>query len=97
MVLKAKIVVYSKIVWNAVPLNCTTISELREVVNLVTSMCRKLKSVTYVETRNFNMLLLVNDRLDALFINVFISCLYMFRATRAHHQEDQLVLIHQLV
>jgi hypothetical protein len=25
--------------------------------------------------------ILVNDQLDALFLNVFISCLYMFRAT----------------
>jgi hypothetical protein len=38
--------------------------------------------------------ILVNDLLDALFFNVFISCLYMFRATSAHHQEDQLVSIH---
>jgi hypothetical protein len=30
---------------------------------------------------------LVNDQLDALFLNAFISCLYMFRATSAHHQE----------
>jgi hypothetical protein len=41
--------------------------------------------------------ILVNDQLDALFFNVFISCLDMFRATSAHHQEDQLVLIHHLV
>jgi hypothetical protein len=34
--------------------------------------------------------IMVNDQLDALFLNVFISCLYMFRATSAHHQEDQL-------
>jgi hypothetical protein len=41
--------------------------------------------------------ILVNDQLDALFLNVFISCLYMFRATSAHHQEDKSVLIHHLV
>jgi hypothetical protein len=41
--------------------------------------------------------ILVNDQLDALFLNVFISCLYMFRATSAHHQEDQLASIHHLV
>jgi hypothetical protein len=41
--------------------------------------------------------ILVNDQLDALFLNVFISCLYMFRATSAHHQEEQLVSIHHLV
>jgi hypothetical protein len=35
--------------------------------------------------------ILVNDQLDALFLNVFISCLCMFRVTSAHHQEDQLV------
>jgi hypothetical protein len=38
-----------------------------------------------------------NDQLDALFLNVFISCLCMFRATSAHHQEGQLILIHHLV
>jgi hypothetical protein len=41
--------------------------------------------------------ILVNEQLDALFPNVFISCLYMFRATSAHHQEGQTVLIHHLV
>jgi hypothetical protein len=41
--------------------------------------------------------ILVNNQLDALFFNVFISCLYMFRATSAHHQEGQIVLIHHLV
>jgi hypothetical protein len=40
--------------------------------------------------------ILVNDQLGAHFLNVFISCLYMFRAPRAHHQEDQLVSIHLL-
>ena len=35
--------------------------------------------------------ILVNDQLDALFLSLFISGLYMFRATSAHHQEDQLV------
>jgi hypothetical protein len=37
--------------------------------------------------------ILVNDQLDALFLNVFISCLYMFRAASAHHQEGQMVLM----
>ena len=32
--------------------------------------------------------MLVNDQLDALFLNVFILYLYRFRATSAHHQED---------
>jgi hypothetical protein len=41
--------------------------------------------------------ILGNDQLDALFLNVFISCLYMFRATSAHHQKGQIVLIHHLV
>jgi hypothetical protein len=41
--------------------------------------------------------ILVNDELDALFLNVFILCLYMFRATSVHHQEGQIVLIHHLV
>ena len=47
--------------------------------------------------QNYILVLLVNDQLDALFLNVFISCLYMFRATSANHQEDQLVSIHHLV
>jgi hypothetical protein len=38
-----------------------------------------------------------NDQLDALLLNVFILCLYMFRAASAHHQEGQIVLIHHLV
>jgi hypothetical protein len=41
--------------------------------------------------------ILVNDQIDALFLNVFVSRLYMFRATSAHHQEDQLLSIHHLV
>jgi hypothetical protein len=41
--------------------------------------------------------ILVNDQLDALFLNVFILCIYMFRAASAHHQEGQIVLIHHLV
>jgi hypothetical protein len=53
----------------------------------------KIKYLTSF-TANF---ILVNDRLDALFLNVFISCIYMFRATSAHHQEDQIVSIHRLV
>jgi hypothetical protein len=40
--------------------------------------------------------ILVNEQLDALFLDVFISCLCMFRTTSAHHQEDQLVSIHHL-
>jgi hypothetical protein len=38
--------------------------------------------------------ILVNDQLDALFLNVFISCLYMFRATSAHHQEGQIEYVY---
>jgi hypothetical protein len=37
--------------------------------------------------------ILGNDQLDALFLNVFILCLYMFRAASAHHQEGDYVLI----
>jgi hypothetical protein len=40
---------------------------------------------------------LVNDQLDVLFLTVLISCFYMFRATSARHQDDQLVSIHHLV
>jgi hypothetical protein len=45
---------------------------------------------------NLRSVILVNDQLDTLFLNVFISCLYIFRAS-AHHQEGQNVLIHHLV
>jgi hypothetical protein len=41
--------------------------------------------------------ILGNDQLDALFLNVFILRLYMFRAASAHHQEVKIVLIHHLV
>jgi hypothetical protein len=41
--------------------------------------------------------ILGNNQLDALFLNVFILYLYMFRAASAHHQEGQIVLIHHLV
>jgi hypothetical protein len=41
--------------------------------------------------------ILGNDQLDALFLTVFILCLYVFRAASAHHQEGQIVLIHHLV
>jgi hypothetical protein len=41
--------------------------------------------------------ILGNDQLDTLFLNVFILCLYMFRAASAHHQEGEIVLTHHLV
>jgi hypothetical protein len=51
----------------------------------------------YIFLTDFIKIILVNDQLDALFLNVFISCFYMFRATSAHHQEGKIVLIHHLV
>ena len=41
--------------------------------------------------------ILDNNQLDALFLNMFISCLYKLRAASAHHQEDRILLIHHLV
>ena len=38
--------------------------------------------------------ILVNNQLDALFLSVFISRLYMFQTTSSHHQEEQPVSIH---
>jgi hypothetical protein len=38
-----------------------------------------------------------DDQLDAVFLNVFILCLYMFLAASAHHREVQIVLTHHLV
>jgi hypothetical protein len=51
-------------------------------------------NVQFIFLRETSSLVLVNDQLDALFLNVFISCLCLFRATSAHHQEDQLVPMH---
>jgi hypothetical protein len=63
-----------------------------------------LKLLVLTVTAVFYVLLTVhldailgNDKLDALFLNVFILRLYMFRAASAHHQEGQIVLIHHLV
>jgi hypothetical protein len=57
----------------------------------------KKKSGFYIFL-NLNLDAIVgNDQLDALFLNVFILCLYMFRAASAHHQGGQIVLIHHLV
>ena len=50
--------------------------------------------VTKIQLFEYTVLILDNNQLNALFPNVFISCPYMFRATSAHHQEDQIVLIH---
>jgi hypothetical protein len=41
--------------------------------------------------------ILGNDQLDALFFNVFILRLYMFRAASAHHQGGHIVVILHLV
>jgi hypothetical protein len=58
--------------------------------------CQTVSVISIVEN-NLNIIILVNDQLDALFLNVFISCFYMFRAANAHHQEGQIVLIRHLV
>jgi hypothetical protein len=57
----------------------------------------KLIAIFYILLTVHLDVILVNDQLDALFLNVFISCLYMFRATSVHHQEDQLVSTQHLV
>ena len=45
-------------------------------------------------TVHFSIFILVINQLDVqnLFYNKFISCLYMFRAPCAHHQEVKIVL-----
>ena len=45
-------------------------------------------------TMHLSIFILVINQLDAqnLFYNKFISCLYMFRAPRAHRQEVKIVL-----
>jgi hypothetical protein len=64
------------------------------VYNYVNNMCN---SEFHILLTVHLDVILVNDQLDALFLNVFISCLYMFRAASTHHQEGQIVLIHHLV
>jgi hypothetical protein len=59
-----------------------------------------VSSYNYITSTFFHInytLILGNDQLDALFLNVFILCLYMFRAASAHHLEVQIVLIRHLV
>ena len=52
----------------------------------------------YNVPRKVDIVILVNDQLDALFFSMYLfQRLYMFRAASAHHQEGQLVLIHHLV
>jgi hypothetical protein len=77
--------------------------EAREVLVQFKDVAREYYFLQRVQ-KEFHILLtvhldviLVNDQLDALFFNVFIFCLYMFRAASAHHQEGQIVLIHHLV
>jgi hypothetical protein len=60
------------------------------------SMLNKLFQFYTLLTVHLDVILVI-DQLDVLFLTVFISCLYMFRATSANHQEDQLVSIHHLV
>jgi hypothetical protein len=50
-----------------------------------------------IREKDYSDVILANDQLDTLFLKVFISCLYMFRAVSAHHNEGQIVLIHHLV
>jgi hypothetical protein len=61
--------------------------------------CWKIKFMLkfYISLTVHLDVILVNDQLYALFFILFTSCLYMFRATSAHHQEDQIVSIHRLV
>jgi hypothetical protein len=47
----------------------------------------KTTSEFYVLLTVYLDAILGNDQLDALFLNVFILRLYMFRAASAHHQE----------
>jgi hypothetical protein len=72
----------------------------RDVMKLITAFrnfANDPKKEFYILLTVHLDVILVNDQLDALFLHVFISCLYMFRATSAHHQEGQIVLIHHLV
>jgi hypothetical protein len=62
-----------------------------------TSVLESTSSEFYVLLTVHLDAILGSDKLDALFLNVFILCLYMFRAASSHHQEGQIVSIHHLV
>ena len=66
-------------------------------MKLVMEVFKRPKCIFYILLTVHLEEILVNDQFDALFFSMFISCLYMFRATSAHHQEDKLVLTHHLV
>jgi hypothetical protein len=79
-----------------IPNSLGALAELRKTATFLSAWKNSL-----LNKKDFHEILiwviLINDQLDALFLNVFISCLYMFRATSAHHQEGQIILIHHLV
>jgi hypothetical protein len=88
--------------------SCNKDNEVKFLNNIILSHFDHIWSYRYKWQRHevveFYILLtvhldviLVNDQLDTLFLNVFISGLYMYRATSAHHQDSQIVLIHHLV
>jgi hypothetical protein len=80
--------------------NCFKILEkwnFHKVLSSHNAVVHNYGVILYFFDRASPYVILVNDQPDAHFLNVFISCLYLFRATSAHHQEDQLVSIHHLV
>jgi len=60
----------------------------------VTSLVDIARNFDILLTVKFSIFILAINQLDAqnLFYNKFISCLYMFRALCAHHQEVKIVL-----
>ena len=63
------------------------------IVNIV-SYGHETLSFTFRDNTNESFFILVINQLNAqnLFYNKFISCLYMFRAPRAHRQEVKILL-----
>jgi hypothetical protein len=85
----------SLVLWDVTP--CLVDSGIHDALPYTASICKVMVLEELPKTVVNISHILANDQLDALFLNVFISCLYMFRAASAHHQEGHIVLMHHLV
>ena len=70
---------------------------LQEDTGLVLRLCcERFLTHSFLVTR-LRTKFFANDQLDALFISLFITPLYMFRASQCSSSGDRIVLIHHLV